>query len=68
MKIHLKLDLRCTISEGSRKGSPIKVLIPFQVSTKVKGLHPILRRIKVMFFMLRSLLVLNVAENMKTSV
>ena len=68
MEILLRLDLRCKISQGSRKGSPSRVLTPFQVLTKVKGLHPSLRRRKVVFLMMRSILVLNVVENMKASV
>ena len=68
MEFLVRIDLRCKISQGSRKGSPIKFLLPFQGSTKVNGVHISLRRIKVVVLMLKRLIALNVVENIKASV
>ena len=43
MEIFQRLDLRYKISHDSRRGSLIKDLLPFKESTKVKGLHVILK-------------------------
>lgn len=68
MEIHLRLDLRCNIKQGSSKGSPIYVLLPYLGSTRVNDIHPSLRRRKVMVVLLKSLLVLNVVEDIKASI
>lgn len=64
MEILLRLDLKYKICQGSRRAFHIKVLIPFQGSTKVKGLHPILRMKSVVVLTWRSLLRLNKVRNM----
>ena len=43
----LKARFECKIRQGSKRGPPIKKILPFQGSTKVKGPQPSIRRGKV---------------------
>ena len=65
MEILPRLDLRCKISQGSRRGSPFKDLLTPKESKKVKGINPSLKRGKVVVPMLRSLFILSVVEKMR---
>ena len=69
MEILPRLDLRYKISKGSRRGFITKALLTLQGSTKVKGIHPRLKKGKVVIPMLRSLFFLSVEEkNIKANV
>ena len=67
MEILQTLYLTFTISQGYRRDFPNNYILTLQVLVKLKCIHSNLKRGNVVVLMLRSLFVLGVVGNMKTS-